>query len=356
MAFIHGLSLVEPPYKHRQDAILSFMLKHFAASSKESRMLAGAFAGSGIQTRNSILPDFSDGLGAPQLFKADQLPSISTRMELYKAWAARLIADAVENTIQTARVLPQSITHLITFSCTGLSNPGIENTIFKACRLLPGIETHFINFAGCHGAFKAIKLAKSLAKSYEGNAHILVCGIELCTLHFMPGTTGDQIRANTIFSDGCAAFMVSSEAPTGQDSYAIDSHQQATVTAAEDVMSWNIGESAFYMTLSSKIEQALKSFNIPQFIGRLHEGRVAKVVCHPGGKSILDCVRQQLGDNTLATLESSYKVLQDFGNMSSISILQVLEEEFRLRTKHLSAIGFGPGLTVEGLALRLQIA
>ncbi len=356
MAFIHGLTLVEPPYKHRQDAILSFMLKHFAASSKESRMLASAFAGSGIDTRFSILPDFSAGMGAPQLFIGAHLPNISARMALYKLWAARLMAEAAQRTIEKARITAQAITHLVTFSCTGLSNPGVENTLLKTCGLAATVETHFINFAGCHGAFKAIKLAKSLARSYEGNARILVCGVELCTLHFMPGTTGDQIRANTIFSDGCAGFIVSSEAPSDQPAYAIESHQQAAITDAEDLMSWNIGESAFFMTLSSKIDQALKGFNLPQFVGKFSRSSQAKVACHPGGKSILDCVRQQLDHCEDTSLAGSYKVLKNFGNMSSISILKVLEDEFRLQTQHLTAIGFGPGLTVEGLALQLQTA
>jgi predicted naringenin-chalcone synthase len=351
MAYLHSLEIQEAPFLHSQEDILVFMHAHFGLGRRQTLMIDGAFAGSGIATRRSVLPDFSSKYGERTLFVSSAEPLIEARMQLFYKEGKKLIIDAAIKTLKASAVNPEAITHLIVFSCTGMVNPGFENDIIEALQLPNNIETHGIYFAGCHGAFKAIKLAKHLADGVSDSPpNILVCGVELCTLHFRPGESADQIRANTIFSDGSACFIVSGAKPQ-QLSYQLGPSTQQIIPTPLPLMSWNIGAHAFYMTLSSKVEAALSKIDLHGFVSTIAPNFVGSFVCHPGGRTILETIEKKLQVDYSRAIYSSFKVLEKCGNMSSISILQVLKDEFEVRTEAIVAIGFGPGLTVEGAIL-----
>ena len=353
MPYLHALEIEHAPYRHSQPDILRFMVERFKPARKERMMMESSFAGSGISNRSSVLPDFSSRFGRQDLFDDKDEPAIEERMRIYVREGEKLIANAAKRTLESSGLAPKDVTHLVVFSCTGLVNPGFENCVMEACDLPAEVETQGIYFAGCHGAFKAIKLAKTLAQCALNDkpANVLVCGLELCTLHFIPGRTGDQIRANTIFADGCAGFMVSSDKPSGK-AYSLGGVGQETIRTATPLMSWNVGSQAFFMTLSSKIDQALDKFNLTAFVNRVNPGFEGNVICHPGGKSILEAVGKQVEGAFKTGLATSYDVLSEQGNMSSISILHVLKKEMAQATHRLMALGFGPGLTIEGLHLQ----
>lgn len=352
MPYIHALEIEDAPYRHSQSDILTFMVETFRPERRERLMLENAFAGSGIEFRNSVLPDFSSFASEPMLFNSKDEPSIEQRMQVFMEEGQKMILNAARKSLSASGLRPEQITHLIVFSCTGLVNPGLENLVLEDLGLPASTDTQGIYFAGCHGAFKAMKMAKMLAQAEEvPQPNILVCGLELCTLHFIPGRTGDQIRANTLFADGAAAFVVSREKPL--KGYRLGRFAQEIIRTETPLMSWNIGAQAFFMTLSSKIDTTLRSFNLPAFIERIVPAFKGAFICHPGGRSILQAVEDQLRDVYQSNLASSHEVLREHGNMSSITILYLLQAELQRATRQLLAIGFGPGLTVEGLHLEI---
>jgi predicted naringenin-chalcone synthase len=351
MAYVHSLEIWEAPYLHSQEDILTFMQGAFAVDRRQKLMLESAFSGSAIAQRRSILPDFSTKYGRQELFVDDSVPGIEKRMELFFSKGLQGITEAAQSSLKSSELEVNDITHLIVFSCTGLMNPGFENTIISACGLPANVVTQGLYFAGCHGAFKALKIAQALVNAHSTKkANVLVCGLELCTLHFLPSQTSDQVRANTIFADGFAAFIVSSE-PKGSTCYKLGRGAQEIIPTPTPLMSWHIGKDAFYMTLSSKIDTLLAKFPLKPFIASFFEGAPAVVACHPGGKSILDVIEAQTQEAFGLSLKLSYDVLRKGGNMSSISILHVLATAFRQKPPSIVALGFGPGVTVEGLAL-----
>jgi alkylresorcinol/alkylpyrone synthase len=118
-------------------------------------------------------------------------------------------------------------------------------------------------------------------------------------------------------------------------------------------MSWHIGSQAFYMTLSSQVDKTLEKFDLSRFIENTASDFSGKIVCHPGGKSILEVIDRKAVSLVGSGVTSSFEILSKYGNMSSITILYVLLHEMELGTPSMFALGFGPGLTVEGLALEL---
>jgi predicted naringenin-chalcone synthase len=353
MAFLHNLKVLTLKYKHTQNDILEFMLDREGANLRQKKLITSSFKHCGIQSRQSSLPDFSRQFHDRVLYKSIKTPTIEERMNIYKEFGKIQIDECVQGTLSKSDVQPTQITHLIIFSCTGQANPGFEIDIFDRFNLSDTVETHTIFFGGCHGAFKAIKLAKSIATSFEKEAHVLLIGLEMCTLHFNESTTVDQIRANTIFGDGCASFLISNVKPKTK-SVKIGDHIQKKISNTSKKMSWEIGDNAFKMTLDGSIDKEISKINLKEIISKLAPDFKGNFICHPGGLSILNCVENQLQTTYNKELNSSRKVLSEYGNMSSTSILYVLNEELSKESKEsIFAIGFGPGLTIECTLLEI---
>jgi predicted naringenin-chalcone synthase len=130
-----------------------------------------------------------------------------------------------------------------------------------------------------------------------------------------------------------------------------------------DRMRWEIGDHGFVMSLSADIPQHLER-GTDRFVRALLEASgvgdresIAGYAIHPGGRRILDAVARGLGQPR-EIAASAFEVLRDFGNMSSATILFVLERELERvkRAGHVLALGFGPGLTIEGVTLEVDPA
>jgi predicted naringenin-chalcone synthase len=248
------------------------------------------------------------------------------------------------------------VTHLITVTCTGLYAPGFDTEIMEQLNLPNDIFRTSINFMGCNAAFPAMKIADLIAKT-DDNAKILIVCVELCTLHFQAKDNNDNLLSNTIFGDGAAAVLVVSEKAAKQKNLkglGMEGFYSLLLGKGKDFMGWNIKPLNFEMILDPAI---------PDFIGEnvkdivLKAGMILnfkyteidKWAVHPGGKKILDAVKKQLELST-DDLQYSYKVLAEYGNMSSPTILFVLNEMMYANHKpneSIFAIGFGPGLSIE---------
>jgi predicted naringenin-chalcone synthase len=242
---------------------------------------------------------------------------------------------------------PQTITHLVTVSCTGFSAPGFDFHLVKEFNLTPGIHRFHLGFMGCFAAFPALKLAQSLVRS-DPRAQVLVVDVEACTLHFQKDFKPDVVVANALFADGAAALLVSAD----KGPLELHDFRSHIIPGSEDDMAWIIGETGFDMKLSSYVPRLIEG-NIGAILERLVADAGWKRedlklwAVHPGGRAILDKTAQVLG-LTHDELDVSYDVLRRFGNMSSVTIFFVLREILdRGRKGKLFACAFGPGLTVE---------
>ncbi|MFA6004208.1 MAG: 3-oxoacyl-[acyl-carrier-protein] synthase III C-terminal domain-containing protein, partial [Elusimicrobiota bacterium] len=243
---------------------------------------------------------------------------------------------------------------LVFATCTGLFAPGPDILLLGRLGLRPQVQRSVLGFMGCYAGFNGVRMAGQILGAEPESVVLQVC-VELCSLHFQKQAIPDFIVANSLFADGAAAAVY---ARPGRFSGGL-ADLAATHSRVEkdslDQMSWRIGPTGFEMRLDREVPARLKAA-APGFVGELLERAVLKRdgiawAIHPGGRKIVDEVRSALG-LTDSQVRSSLEVLSACGNMSSGTILFVLDRELR-RASHaaVAAVGFGPGLTMEGAVL-----
>ena len=315
-------------------------------------------ARSGIRHRYSVLsldsslPDYTPEHDGRALYQRGRFPATAHRMRIYEQTAPALARNALDRLALSAAER-SSITHLIVTSCTGLYAPGLDFEIIDHLGLRTSVERTVIGFMGCYAAMNALKLARHIVRS-EPTAGVLILNLELCTLHFQETQRLEEVLSFLVFSDGCAASLVSAQ-PTG---LAIDSFAAVVIPDTRDLITWSIRDLGFDMLLSGRvpteIARSLRS-SLSEIAGPAGTAGIDRWAVHPGGRSVLDAVEDGLALPPRHLAESR-RVLECFGNMSSATVMFVLDEI--LRTARPSetgcAMSFGPGLTAE--TMRFHIA
>jgi prepilin-type processing-associated H-X9-DG protein len=213
---------------------------------------------------------------------------------------------------------------------------------------------------GCFAALTAIKTADAFCEA-DPSAKVLVICIELCSLHFQKDFTDDNILANALFADGAVALVIESN-PVAPHSLFIEGYHNNIVVDGAPFMAWTIGNLGFEMRLSSDVPAVLSKgieglvTNLLQMV-HIDKEEVNLYAVHPGGKKILDAVSEKLSIPK-SKLQHSYDVLRDYGNMSSPTILFVLDRMMNSGEvqpgNQILGMAFGPGITLESIMLKVM--
>lgn len=357
---IAAIGTASPANRFTQEEVLEYMVSVYPDTSAK-RKLSILSRQSGIKYRNSVLPDFSPACMDRRLFQDGGLPDVQQRMEVYKENALMLAIMATGKAFAEVNddLQPAMITHVITVSCTGLYSPGLSAELIDHYGLPKNTFHTGINFMGCNASFPALRMADLIVKDNPDAVVLVVC-VELCTLHFRPRDNNDNLLANTIFADGAGAMIVTSPGKVQNKAgriLEIKGFDSVTLKEGMPLMAWDINAVNFEMVLSA---------DIPQFLGNnmeyltkelssefgLSNLERIKWAVHPGGKKILDAFisRMKLLPENIA---ESYKVLAEYGNMSSVTILYILKEIISDESveSDIISIGFGPGITIEAALL-----
>lgn len=327
-------------------------------AGRENRLsvLPRLYSRARVNRRSSVLLEEPQGeryrmTFYPQaLHSGDRGPSTGTRVARYAREAPRLAAMAARGALDSAKWTPESVTHLITVSCTGFDAPGVEFSLIEQLGLSCDIGRLNVGYMGCHGALNALRAAHALAAS-EPESRVLLCSVELCTLHYYYGWDTEKMVANALFADGAAAMAVES-ATAGERDWELVACGSRLVPDSMDEMTWRIGDHGFEMTLSARVPDLLGSHLRPWLTKWLDKfdltiEQIGSWAIHPGGPRILQAAHESLG-LTDENASASYDVLSEHGNMSSATVLFVID---RLRRSGAAlpcvALGFGPGLVLE---------
>ncbi|MEO5673229.1 MAG: type III polyketide synthase [Chitinophagales bacterium] len=351
-----------PPFRYEQKTIADFMIGYFGVDAETSRKLAGIYSRTGIAVRHAVLPDFHMN-GSSVLFKSPDInPSLSDRMDIYKKEAITLAARAVNDCFSRLskktrkKILP--VTHLITVSCTGMSAPGLDLELMKELNLSSDTQRTSVNFMGCYAGFHAFKMADHICSSVN-DATVLVVLAELCSIHFQPGIDSETMVVNSLFSDGAAAllFTSSQKARKGNERILeVIGFSSEVIHEGSAYMTWNASEKGFLMGLDALVPRLIEenagpmvSESLSKF--KLSREEISHWIFHPGGKRILEAAGKSIG-LSLRDLKYSYRVLRDFGNMSSPTICFALQSLLQngiegKKREYIFAAGFGPGITIE---------
>jgi len=254
----------------------------------------------------------------------------------------------------------KDITHLVTVSCTGMYNPGLDIDLVKELKLNPSVQRININFMGCYAAINALKAAHAFCEASKGTV-LIVC-TELCSLHFQNSPTEDNILSNALFADGSAAMLIESTPQEGLNLKLAEFHNTLTFSG-DDHMAWAIGDTGFEMKLSSHVPEVIrKSINdlTHEMLVKVgaQKNDIAFFAIHPGGKKILEVIEKELGISK-EKCRASYDVLKNYGNMSSPTIVFVLKEILKNLSENddgqnILGFAFGPGLTLESVLLTIK--
>jgi predicted naringenin-chalcone synthase len=282
-------------------------------------------------------------IDADGFYTRGRFPSTAARMQRYREAAPGLAEAAIGG----LAIEPDRITHLIVTSCTGFSAPGLDLEIVRRCGLDPTVERTLVGFMGCYAAVSGLRLARHILRS-EPDAQVLLVSLELCTLHLQEVDNLEQVLTFLVFGDGCAAALVSS-APEG---LRLDGFRSVLAAEASDHITWDIGDAGFDMFLSGQVPAAIGtalSSARSMILGNAAPEAFDLWAVHPGGRSVLDAVEHAL---TLPpeALAASREVLRRYGNMSSPTVLFVLDRLMRQGPPPGArgcAMAFGPGLTAE---------
>jgi predicted naringenin-chalcone synthase len=363
LAKIISIGTAVPANRHRQDDILQFMERAYGIDEREQRVLRYLYRHSGIDTRYSVIADYTRHMDEWEFFpKAENLepfPSLEKRMELFRNCAPALSVKAAQHCLDGV-LEKHELTHLITVSCTGLSAPGLEMLVMEQMGLSPAINRSAVNFMGCYAAVHALKQAADIVAAHP-DAKVLVICTELCTLHFQKTYTEETVTAPLLFADGSAAVLVVGD-DMPQQGITLHSFYAEVMWNAKEAMTWNPGAFGFNMTLSSEVPELIEEDLFPLYGRALEKAGYTREdvrhwCIHPGGVRILQAVRACLGLNE-NDLSASYKVLREYGNMSSATLLFVLKDMWPSLMGHKAApvfaAAFGPGLAMESMIMKVS--
>jgi predicted naringenin-chalcone synthase len=248
------------------------------------------------------------------------------------------------------------VKHLVTVSCTGFNAPGVDYRLIRRLGLPAEVARTHVGFMGCHALLNGMRVARAIVEA-ESSACVLLCAVEVCSLHFQYGWDISQIVVNALFADGAAAMVIVPEAVRLENrAFSILANGSTILPDCEDAMSWRIGDHGFMMTLSQRVPELIATHVGPwlrDWLARqdLAIDSVGSWAVHPGGPRILSAFGEAAGlDRSM--LEPSYRVLVEHGNMSSPTIAFILERLRMLKApRPCVAIAFGPGLAVEAALL-----
>lgn len=359
MTYIVNLATSPAPYPVSIEDLIRF-LEHQNLDSGLLRKFKVLAKTGGIATKYSALPHFSRSL-LDSVAHLDWNPGASThqRNALFQSLSLNMLTPVCKEVLQNTR--PQEITHIITMTCTGLSAPGLEIELLQELGLLPTVQKHAVNFMGCYAAIHAMRLAHLIC-TQDPNAKVLLAGIELCTLHFHLPKTDSDLLSTYLFSDGVVAALISAQAPANNALKVLD-FSSFCQPHSHELMSWDIGNYGFDMYLSSEVPAMLnqsmgKAFD--KILGSYPGARdgVLRYAIHPGGKAILEAVSGALQLQS-EDLIHAYSVLNEYGNMSSVTLFFVLQRiqlsltktEITDNQQLIYAAAFGPGLSIEQMLL-----
>jgi len=284
------------------------------------------------------------------------------RNERYMQEAVPLGEATIQRCLDAAGLSTDAVDDFIVVSCTGFNIPGLDLHLAGRMRMRPDVRRACILGMGCYGAFPGLVRARdSVASQPERLA--LVLALELCSLHLQFDNTTENFISSALFADGAAAALIGRTAHTNghaQPAPAIvDALTHCDYTTFQH-MSFSLTDHGFRMYLSSYVPDLLAA-QIEGFVDTLLRRNslcredVRFWGIHPGSQKILDHVQERL-QLAADQMEFSRAVLYEYGNMSSPTILFVLDRIQRCANPAPGDYGvllaFGPGLTMESLLIR----
>lgn len=309
--------------------------------------LLRVYESAGVRTRASVVP-------IEEVFRPGDFQAQNDR---YARIARTAAADLARRALAAAEILPPQVDLVVSVSCTGIMIPAVDAYVADALGMGPRLARLPITESGCAGGVVGLARALDYLTAHPDRA-ALVLALELASLTFQRGDkSATNVVSTAIFGDGgAAAVMVGVDHPRARAG-------AARLVAAESVffpgtthlMGFHLRNSGLHIILDKELAPFVRrevAAGVDAFLGGqgLKRSDISRWVLHPGGRRVIEVMAERLGlgDRDLASTEA---VLSEHGNMSSVTVLFVLDEILRRDRPHPGERGllgaFGPGFGAE---------
>lgn len=347
MATIAATATAHPAYCLPRGEVKAALMKSFDLPSEDLSALLSVFYNAGVEQRYFVQP-------LDELVKPRPLETVSRE---YAEAAIELACRVASECLERGGKRPQDVDFVITTSCTGVMIPSVDAHLVNALGFRSDVKRLPITELGCAAGAVALSRASDYVRAYPGST-VLVVAVELPSLTFQ---RRDVSMANmvscAIFGDGAAAALVTDEEGEGP---AIVDTMSYQFPNSIDAMGFDLKDGGLHIVLAKEVPDLIRDHIkgiLTGFLARHHLTRdhVRNFMLHPGGKKILNYLEEEL-DLSREDTACSWHVLKQHGNMSSASILYVLQQLMQKKQAKKDDYGlmaaFGPGFSAEMLLLR----
>lgn len=352
---ILGIGTAVPAFRLDQRDASSRIMTIMQGEPELARWANRIFSHCGVDTRytcESNLLEPAERCRYVAVTDGERVPTTAERMALYRQASVPLATDAAAKALADSDVRPGEITHLLVASCTGMFLPGIDAGLAWKLDLPADVRMRPLTFLGCAAGLTALREAMAVVRG-DPNAKVLVVNVELCSIHIQPSLSKEELFTAALFGDGASACVVGMTDGHRNGAFGLRDARAVRFPESEALMEWEIGDYGFRLRLSPRIPGLIGEY-APSAVSRFwgDESLPERWAIHPGGRGIVDAVQRafRLSD---AQTEASREILRDYGNMSSATILFVLDAMRRQRSEAGGvpadgiAVAFGPGVTAE---------
>lgn len=355
MPRIESVATAVPPYEITQGDSMNLARRFFHDAFPDIDRLLGVFGNSQIKKRHLCMP--------VDWYEDDR--HFAEKNKLYVENAESLATIAAHKCLEKANLSPASIDCLMFVSSTGIATPSLDSRLVNRLGLRSDVTRVPLWGLGCAGGAMGLSRAFEYARAYP-QRRVLLISVELCGLTFIrQDMSKSNLVATCLFGDGAAAALVEGDevqlADAGSPRLRFCGARTTTWPDTLDVMGWELTEPGLKVVFSrdipSIIRQTMKE-NVDSFLSPHGTSidRLRHFIFHPGGAKVLTAYQRSLGIPPEATRLSA-EVLSDFGNMSSPTVLFVLEKsmEQKWETGDLGLLAaLGPGFSSEMLLLEAR--
>lgn len=313
-----SVATATPRHRISQSEVKDFARELFGASFRDMARLMPVFDNVHVDARNFCAP--KEWFMEPHTFPE--------KNALYVENALALSEKAARRALDRAGVSPEEVGAIFFASTTGFATPSLDSRLIFELGLSPNVRRVPLWGLGCAAGAGGMARAADYARLY-GEKPVLLVGVELCGLTFQHG---DRTKANVIstalFGDGAAAVVLGGPESAGVGPELLGSYS-VTWPGTEDVMGWDFVDAGFKVVLSKSIPQIVRQ-KVPQNLAEaldsvgLSREELEHFVIHPGGAKVLDAFEEVLGLEP-GGLHLPREVLREHGNMSSVTVLFILE-------------------------------
>ncbi len=331
-----------PPHRHSQDEVTALL----AATAGEA--FTRFASTSGVQRRNLALP----------LARYRDLVDFTEANQVYLNVALELSERALRNALAQADVRPDEVDVIFSTTVTGLAVPTLDARLAARVGLRPDVKRVPLFGLGCVAGAAGVARMHDYLRAYPDQVAVLVA-VELCSLTIQwDDLSTANLVASSLFGDGAAA-VVAVGAQRSAPGPQVLAARSRLYPDTEDVMGWEIGASGFKIVLSADVPGVAQKYlgeDVSLFLAEfgLAPTDIGTWVCHPGGPKVIEAVEQVL-DLAPTALDRTRESLRENGNLSSVSVLDVLRATLAEPPESGSLgmmIAMGPGFCAELVLLR----